>query len=450
MYDLLIQNGTVVTENGTSMIDIAVDGETIAELGETGSIGRARETIDASGLHVLPGVVDVHFHCRAPSHPERGTFGSETRAAAAGGVTTVLEMPISDPACSTPEVFLSRKKLGENECYVDFGLFSGAALKTRRHVDAMVEVGAIGFKLFTHDPPPNRESEFNGLWASTDEAISDALDLISETDLTCTVHAESQALLTMYESQVTESGTVPRPPEIEAAAIDLLGKITEATGAKVHIAHMSSAASVEALTRARTATNQISGETAPHYLIFGEEQIREFGSFVRVAPPLRTADDNKSLWEALRSGVIEVIASDHAPFTPADKDVPYHLAPRGIPGIELMLPVIMDGVAAELISLEQAVRALSEAPSRLFGLFPKKGAIRAGSDADLVLWDSGSTMRVALDSLRSRSAGSAVVYDGMTMAGRLVRTILRGKTVFDNGSIVGESRGQFVRPTYSD
>ena len=431
------------------MLDIAVDGEHIAALGQQGSLGRAKETIDATGLTVFPGVVDVHFHCRAPSHPERGTFGSETKAAAAGGVTTVLEMPISDPACSTPEVFLNRKALADEECYVDFGLFSGAALKSRGNVDAMVEIGAVGFKLFTHDPPPNRDSEFNGLWASTDEAIGEALELISETRLTCTVHAESQELLTKYESQVNESGFVPRPPEIEAAAIDLLGRIAKKTGAKVHIAHMSSEASVEALTRARVGTSRISGETAPHYLIFGEDQIREFGSFVRVAPPLRTANDNESLWKALRSGIIEVVASDHAPFTPADKDVPYEVAPRGIPGIELMLPVIMDAVNDGHVTLEQAVKALTEAPARLFGLFPQKGAIRPGSDADLVLWDSGSTMRVALDSLRSRSAGSAVVYDGKTLAGRLERTILRGKTVFDHDSIVGESRGQFVRPIHA-
>ncbi len=440
----------VVSDGSARPLDVAVGGEMITEVGPHGSLGPAKDTIDADGCYVLPGVVDGHFHCRAPSHPERGTFASETMAAAAGGVTTVLEMPVSDPACSTPEVFEDRRALGESQCYVDFGLFSGAALGSLEIADAMTQLGAIGFKLFTHDPPPGRETEFAGLWASSDDDIHTALSLVASTGLPCTVHAENQKLIEKFGAQSSSEPSFQRPPVIESASIALLGALSRDTGARVHIAHMSSSAAVEALTAARVNSNLITGETAPHYLIFNDTDIKRYGSFVRVAPPLRSSDDNEALWKALNSGVIELVASDHAPFTHHDKSVPYDDAPRGIPGVEMMLPVMMDAAARGLISLELAVQVVTEHPARLFGLFPRKGTVCAGSDADLIIWDSRSETLPELDSFLSRSGASAVAYDGKSYHGRLQTTILRGKTVFDNGTIVGDSRGEFVRPIAFD
>jgi allantoinase len=446
LHDLIIHSGTLVSEGASSVLDLAIDGEFISAVGPQGSLGPAKERIDASGQLVLPGLVDAHFHCRAPSHPERGTFESESKAAAAGGVTTVLEMPVSDPACSTPEVLLTRKSLGESECFVDFGLFSGAALGTRAKADAMADVGAIGFKMFTHKPPAGREREFGGLCASSDADIYEALSVIAPTGLTCTVHAENQSLTDMFERRARGGASPQRPPVIESASIALLGALSAATGARVHIAHMTSAASVDALAGAQSHGHLLSGETAPHYLVFNDADIDDFGSFVRVAPPLRTKADNDYLWKAVVSGLIAVVASDHAPFTPAEKEVPYDEAPRGIPGIELMLPVMLDAAARGVLSVETAVSSMTEAPARLFDLFPRKGTLSLGSDADVVLWDPDARTRVRLDSMFSRSAKSARAYDGKTYTGRVVRTILRGRTVFDNGSLVGVPRGRFVRP----
>lgn len=440
----------MVSDGKTLPLDVAVVGESVAEVGPHGSLGPAKSVIDAEGHYVLPGVVDGHFHCRAPSHPERGTFATETMAAAAGGVTTVLEMPVSDPACSTPEVFEARRALGESQCYVDFGLFSGAALGSSGKADAMAGLGAIGFKLFTHDPPPGRDREFAGLWASSDDDIHTALSIVASTGLPCTVHAENQKLIDKFQNASSAEHQSPRPPVIESASIALLGALSRDSGARVHVAHMSSLAAVEALMAARTNSDLITGETAPHYLVFNEKDIDEYGSFVRVAPPLRSSEDNDALWDALNSGLIDIVASDHAPFTVSDKSVPYEDAPRGIPGIEMMLPVMMDAVSRGIIALEHSVRVITEHPARLFGLFPKKGAVSAGSDADLVIWDPGSDTVVELDSFLSRSGASAVAYNGKSYQGRLQRTILRGKTVFENGAIVGDSRGEFVRPIGSD
>lgn len=443
----MIANGNVVRDGASDLLDIAIDGEVISEVGSPGSLGSSREVIDATGLQVLPGAVDVHFHCRAPSHPERGTFASETRAASVGGVTTVLEMPISDPPCSTVEVLEARKKLGESECHVDFALYSGAALGSAAAAEAMVEAGAVGFKLFTHDPPPDRLEEFSGLWASTEDDIRGALEVVASTGLRCAVHAENQRLIEEYEKKTDSNGLVMRPPVVESAAISMLGSMAKDTGALVHIAHMASAAAVDAVVEAKQAGVAITGETCPHYLIFNETHIQEHGSFVKVAPPLRSPVDNSALWNAVIAGDIDVVASDHAPFTPREKQVPYDLAPRGIPGVELMVPVLLDSVVKGMLTLERAVSVLSEIPAQLFGLYPQKGAIRPGSDADLILWDRNELNNVvSLESLVSRSGGSAAVYNGMTLDGRIKRTLVRGSTVSLDGRVVGESQGRFVRP----
>ena len=445
MHDLTILNGIVVTGGRREVLDLAVDAGVISEIGTPGTVGTGREEIDASDLYVLPGAVDAHFHCRAPSHPERGTFATETGAAAAGGVTTVLEMPISDPPCSTPAVIRSRRQLGEKECRVDFGLFAGAAVDAPV-AEAMVENGAIGFKLFTHRPSPGREGEFQGLWAESEDGIYSALETVAGTGLPCTVHAENQSLIERFEALPVDGARSSRPPVIEAAAIALLGALARDTGARVHIAHMSSGAAAEALVAAR-ATAKVTGETCPHYLIFNEDQIREFGSLVKVAPPLRTAADNKALWDAVATGSIEVIASDHAPFTPEEKRVAYESAPRGIPGIEAMVPVVLDAAHRGILTLERAVQNLSENPARIFGLYPKKGALTEGSDADVVLWDPNDENTLSLNSFTSRSGGSAIAYHGMVLKGRLLRTLVRGHTVYINGDVVGNAVGRFVQPS---
>ena len=448
MHDVTILNGTVLSESGTEVLDLAIDAGMISEIGPAGTLGGAREEIDATDLYVLPGAVDAHFHSRAPSHPERGTFASETKAAAAGGVTTVLEMPVSDPPCSTPAVLRSRRDLGERECHVDFGLFAGAAVDPSV-AHEMVAAGAIGFKLFTHRPPPDRVAEFSGLWAESEDGIYSALETVALTGLPCTVHAENQSLIEHFESLQTHDPRSSRPPVIEAAAISLLGVVSRHTGARVHIAHISSGAAVEALVAAR-ATARLTGETCPHYMIFNEEQIEEFGSMVKVAPPLRTAEDNKALWDAVATGAIEVIASDHAPFTPDDKAVPYESAPRGIPGVETMVPVVLDAVARGVLTLERAVNALSGSPARIFGLYPKKGVLREGSDADVALWNPTAENTLTLSSFQSRSGGSAIAYDGMVLKGRLQRTLVRGITVFNDGKVIGDPVGRFVQPSDRD
>jgi dihydroorotase (multifunctional complex type) len=444
MHDIRVLNALVIAEGVAAPRDIAIDGGLISDVAPHGTLGPARDEIDASGCFVVPGAVDVHFHCRAPSYPSRGDFESETRAAAAGGVTTVLEMPISDPACSTPEVLRSRRALGEKAAVVNFGLFAGGAVNSAAEAEALAEAGAIAFKLFTTQAPRGRESEFDGLCAPTHEQVFTALEAIRATELTCTVHAEDEVL----RATLAKYGAPPEAlssPVIEASAIALVATIAQATKTRVHFAHVTGRVALEAVRLAKTGNGDlISAETCPHYLLFDLATVDRHGGFAKVAPPLRASEDRDALWTGLRDGILDVIASDHAPFQPSEKSQgAFEDAPNGIPGVEMLVTVILDGAARGILPLERAVDLFSSAPARRFGLFPRKGTIAVGSDADICIYDPRSPQLVSTDYFHTRSAGSAVVYDGLKLQGRVVRTIVGGTTVFQDGRIVG-SAGTFV------
>jgi len=266
VLDLRIVGGYVVGEDATTPLDVGIEGGKIVEVDEPGRVGPARQEIDATGLHVLPGAIDIHFHCRAPSHPERGTFESETAAAAAGGVTTVFEMPISIPACSTPEVLRSRRALAEREAHVHVGLYSGAALGSAAAAAEMVEEGAIGFKLFTIAPAPGREAEFAGLWASQVDDILTTLEAVAETGRPCVIHAENDALVRAFQARAGADGIPLRPPVVEAVAIAEVAAVAKEAGARIHIAHVSSRAALDAVKGGIALGADITSETCPQYL----------------------------------------------------------------------------------------------------------------------------------------------------------------------------------------
>ena len=372
MLDCAIVNGTVISAGTRLSADVGVEGDRIVEVAASGSLGAARRTIDAAGCFVLPGAIDIHFHCRAPSHPERGSFASESRAAAAGGVTTIFEMPISDPACSTPEVLMLRRELAERECVVNFALYAGGAVADPATAEALVEAGAIGFKIFTTTPPPDREREFVGLSAVAEDRIYCALESIRGTGRRVVFHAENQPLIDHF-GHTLRNGVPYRPPLIESVQIGIIGAMAHELGGPVHIAHVTSAAGLDAVRAARHIGTALSAETCPQYLLFTEAEVDRVGPFARIAPPLRTAADRDALWRGLRDGSLDVVASDHSPFRPEEKtSVPFARAPFGMPTVEMLLPSLLDAGQNERIPLEMAVDLVTAAPARLFGLFPAR------------------------------------------------------------------------------
>ena len=450
MLDLRIVGGVVVSDGRSRPADVGLEGDRIVEVASQGGLGPARGEMDASGLLVIPGAVDAHFHCRAPSHPERATFGSESRAAASSGVTTLFEMPISNPPCSTPEAFEARRELGEAESLIDFALYSGAGFIDPARAEAMAGCGAIGFKLFTHQPPPERIDEFEGLWAGAPDEIFDCLRTVAATGLRCAVHAESQQFVERFRQDDDRFGHPARPPLVEAVAVGLVATIARELGSPTHIVHITSRLAMEEVQAAQALGADLSAESCPHYLLLDESAIPEFGNFVKVAPPLRPADDPVYLWDALADGSLSVVASDHAPFTPEEKAAAsYADSGQGIPSLEMLVPAMLDAGLTGRLPLARAVEVMTANPAKLYGIYPRKGTISAGSEADLVLVDPEATRTVRSSEFLARSGGSGRVYDGMELKGKVLTTLSRGRIVFDDGKVMGESGGRFVRPDSS-
>jgi dihydroorotase (multifunctional complex type) len=443
VFDLRVINGTVVTEAGVLLLDVGIQDGKIAELAEPGALGPARDELDASGLHVIPGAVDVHFHCRAPSHPERGDFGSETAAAVSGGVTTVFEMPISLPACSTPEVMAQRQALIEHDAYCNVALYSGAVLGGRAEAEAMAAAGAIGFKLFTISPPPGREAEFEGLWATDEAEMYETLVAIAPTGLRTVVHAENESLLRFFAGR--GNGGSARPPVVEAVAIGIISAIAADVGTPIHIAHVSSERALSVVRGAKDGGTLLSAETCPQYLTLDTSAIESFGGIAKIAPPLRRHSDSVALWSGLADRSIDVLSSDHSPFLVTEKSaVAYERAPMGLPTVELLVPVILDAVANGRLTLERAIELVAAQPARLFGLYPAKGVIAVGSDADIALASLNQTFRPSAESFRSRAAGCAVVYSHLELRGTVIATIVGGEVIYAEGDVLNKPTGRFV------
>ncbi|MFQ3567401.1 MAG: amidohydrolase family protein [Aggregatilineales bacterium] len=456
-FETIIRGGRVVTERGTLARTIAIRDGKIAALLDPETEVDGIETLDVNGKLVMPGAVDIHFHCRAPAYPERGDFATETRAAAAGGVTTVFEMPISKPCCATPDIFRMRRQLGEENAYVNFALYAAPGRRLRDEIHEMADEGAIGFKIFTTAAPAGRDDEFEGLCLPDDEAIFEALTMVAETGLVCSVHAENNRLLEWLTHRLIAAGRndiaahgESRPPVVEAAAVALLMTINEAIGADLHVAHMTSKQALEIFRNFKRNGSTATAETCPHYLVFTEADMERAGPYAKINPPLRQALDQAALWEGLVDGTLIAVATDHSPFTIEEKErarTDIWKTPPGAPGVEELVLVMMDAALGGRITIEKAVQLISTNGSKRFGVYPQKGVIAEGSDADLVIYNPTTNTTIDRTRLFSKAAACDVLYDGMTFRGSIERTIVNGRTVFVDGAIVGERGwGKFVRP----
>lgn len=456
--DLVIINGTLVDEHGARAADIGVADGRVAQLAMPGGLAfdAAAEVLDAAGRWVLPGFVDPHVHCRAPDHPEREDFTTGTAAAAAAGITTILEMPIADVGVWRPELLTARRELAERDAHVDFGLYGACGSLDPELIHGLARAGACAFKIFTLDVPPERRAAFEGITITREDDLFRALSLVAETGLVCAVHAENDALLRLGREQARALGLTgadafltAHPPAAEAMAVAWMAVLAEATGARVHIVHMTSAWALDYLRLARRRGVALTGETCPHYLLFDEETARRHGRWAKIAPPLRPAADREALWAALADGTLDILASDHAPFLPHEKEIEDILAiPAGLPNLEAFTPLMLSAAHDGRLPISQMVALLSARPARLYGLYPQKGALAPGSDADLVLYDPDASATIDTDRWQSRSRGSARIFHGIGYRGQVLRTLVRGRTVYADGQVVGpRGWGRMVRPS---
>lgn len=453
--DTLITGGDVLLPDGLHHVDLGLTDGKVAGVYTPGTAPNAAETIDASGKTILPGIVDIHFHVRAPAYPERGTVLSETRAAAAGGVTTLFEMPISKPCCSTPKELARRRNHFAENAVIDFALYAAPGDLTEASRDEMMEVGCIAWKIFTTPSPAGRADEFEGL-AFPDEADQlRALTLLADTGLPVVVHAESAQLLAHFEeaskaldpADATTHGK-SRPAICESVAVAKLLTMNMTAKAKLHIAHVTSAETIAVL-RAFAGTSDFTAETCPQYLFTTEEDVAKAGIYAKVNPPIRHQEDQDALWQAIEDGVINYVTTDHAPFAKAEKQAAegdFPGAAPGVPGIEFIVPAMLDAVARGKLSLKQAHDLMCANGAKRYGLYPAKGALLPGSQADVTIVDLASETTFSPKTLHTHAREVAHLFYGRKLRGKVCQTILAGQTVFVDGEVTGpQGGGCFVK-----
>lgn len=457
MVDLVIKNAKVVTPSNIVSGGVAVENGKIVAVGSDNCLPEAKEVIDGKGNYLIPGGVDPHVHIRFPGGAHRETFETGTKAAAAGGITTIIEHPISNPPQYSVEILNKRVEAVKEQAIVDVA-FLGAA--GGGHLDEITKIGKagiVGYKTFLHDAPEGRASEFEGLTSKNNFELNEVLKEIKKTGLLASAHAEDNDLVTGGIAQLRKEGkTYPkahcesRPPIVEVLAVEKLIRLARENGTRLYLVHMSTPEAVELAKKARQEGQEIYIETCPHYLYLTDEALSEFGTYAKCNPALRDKDRVDKMWYYIKDGTIDAIGSDHAPYTVEEKErkkEDIFVAPSGFPGIETSMPLMFTAVKENIISINRAVELLSTNPSKIFGLYPRKGAICPGADADLVLIDLNEKYTIHASEMFTKARDVAKVFEGKCVYGRIKKTLLRGKVIFDTGKILAKpGYGQWVVP----
>lgn len=441
MFDLGIEGGTVVSPSGRRRGHVYVSDGRVAAV--TAEPAEARERVDATGLLVLPGMVDAHVHFMDPGDPEREDFPTGSSAAAAAGVTTVVEHTHASPVVNGDDL---RQKVGylSGRSRVDFGLAAHALPERIAEARDAWASGATYLKAFTcttHGIPGFDSAHLRAL-------LADAAELHA----VCLVHCEDEALTAFAEHELREAGrednaivTEWRNRDAELTALSMTMLLAQRTGARVIAAHVSSAEGLAVVDHYRSLGARVQAESCPQYLSLREDEVIEHGAFRKFTPPARARSgrDLEAMWAALAAGTIDFISTDHAPATREHKtdgsiwDVHF-----GLPGVDTTLPILLDGAARGLIGYEKVVEAYAETPAKTYGLYPRKGTLAPGADADVALVDPDREWTIRDEDVLSRAGWSP--FSGRTVKGRVVQTYLRGRLVAEDRKLVGELEGAFL------
>jgi len=446
--DLVIRGGTAILPTGQRPADIAITGGIISAIGS--EVRDAEAVIDATGLVVLPGVVDAHVHFNEPGRADWEGWEAGTRGAAAGGVTTVLEMPLNaHPPTPTPAAFDEKLAIASQKALVDFGLWGGLVPNNLDNLQTLHQRGVIGFKAFMSD------SGIEDFHRVSDGVLAIGLKVTARLNAIVGVHAESQEMLETQGAPNPLAWCRARPAAAEVDAIRRLLVCMRGAGkgVRAHVVHVSCAAGLAEVDAARGKGVSITAETCPHYLAFTEQDFERIGPPLKCAPPIRDAGTREALWAEVLAGRVDLIGSDHSPCPAAAKQKGEHdiwQAWGGVAGIQATLPVLLtDGLHARGLSLERVAHLTATAPAQLFGLYPRKGAITVGADADFAIIAPDKQWTFQRQNLEARSGVSP--YLGREFTGQVVRTIVRGRTVFLDGRVVGEMGwGQLVKPNHAN
>lgn len=449
-FDLVIRNGTVVLIDQVRRLDIGIQGGKIAALGENLVYSEHTPVYEAEHLHILPGMVDAHVHFNEPALGHWEGFATGSAALAAGGCTTYIDMPLNGVPPTVRFHALERKlEAAEGQSVVDYALWGGLVPGNVGNLQELAEAGVIGFKAFMSCPGGEGEDIF----AEVDDlTLYEGMKEIARLGKVLALHAESEGIVSKLAEQALAEGkrgaldfVATRPILAELEAVNRALFYAEQTGCKLHFVHISSAEAVQVITEAKAKGMDVTVETCPHYLALTSGDLERLGPVAKCAPPLRTAEDQQRLWAELEAGRLDIIASDHSPCPTDMKQGDMFEAWGGISGAQSSLELMLDeGHLRRGVPLPLLSRMLSQEPAKRFGLYPRKGEIAIGADADLALVDMKISYTLEQSDLLFRHKHSP--YVGREFGCRVKATFLRGTKVYELGEgVVGESKGSWVR-----
>jgi len=448
LYDLILRNGTAITSTNITHADIAVaDGRII---GIAPALeGTSNEEIDATGLHVFPGVIDAHVHFNEPGRAEWEGFATGTRALAAGGTTTFFDMPLNaHPPTTNVVAFDLKCAAAQASSLVDFGLWGGLVPGNVEQLDDLAGRGVVGFKTFMSN------SGIDDFPSVDDLTLYEGMSRAAKLGRIVAVHAENDAITSLLAQRAIAEGRTgvrdylrSRPVVAELEAIERAILFAQETGCALHIVHVSSGRGIALVAEARMEGVDVSCESCPHYLVLTEDDLERLGAVAKCAPPVRSQEEQDALWEHILNGTLPMVASDHSPAPAGMKSGPnFFKVWGGISGCQSMLQLLLtDGYFQRKLPLTTIARVTAEYVAGRFGISANKGRIEVGADADLALIDLGTSAVLQAEDLLYRHQHSP--YVGKTMHGRIVRTIERGTTVYREGKIISSPIGKLVKPS---
>lgn len=451
--DLVVKNGWVVTPNDTFKGGVAIADGKFVTVGADETLPDAREVIDAAGRHILPGLIDAHVHFREPGVTHKEDFATGSTAAICGGITTVIDMPNQVPPTENAEQVLVKKRLAESKSMCDFAVLGVVHQTNAGDVIPMADAGAIGYKIFFGETIGNLPFPDDGMCI---EVFSN----ITKARVPVCVHAENRQIQHYWTNKLKAEGKndpifweQSRPALCEFESVAHLIFMTEQFGTMLHIVHTSSKQAAQMIKDAKARGLRVTAETAPHYLLREAKDMNEVGPLLKMNPPIRSKDHQEALWDGLLGGYIDMIATDHSPHTMEEKGATIDgkmTKPAiwdcisGFCGVETAVPLMLTEVNKGRMTLNQYVRWASENPAKVWQMYPKKGAIRVGSDGDLTIVDMNK--EGTIDARKLHSKNTPTPWHGWKVKGMPVYTIVRGNVQMKDGEPVGKPIGRMQTP----
>ncbi|MBM7632836.1 allantoinase AllB [Geomicrobium sediminis] len=452
-WDMKIENGTIVTDTEQYKANIYIREGKISAVTHEQLTGDSLETIDATGHYVFPGFIDTHIHSRDPGPTYKEDFIHSTRAAAAGGITTVFEMPNTSPPVNHAENFDRQVENLSKKAFVDFALWGICVGDlNNQHLPSLQQKGVIGFKFFwgyavhaktyqlMYNYKPGMEDVIPPF---QDGDVYTMMQEVQKTGEVFAVHAENNDLIQTLTEKVEARGgksyedlIATRPALAEVLTVKTGIELARETGVRFHVLHISSGDALDLIRDAQAEGLPITVETCPHYLFLSNEDFARVGPHMKVYPPVKYKSDQERIWQGITDGTISHVCSDHAPHTEEEKNGGLWSIPAGMCGVETLVPLMLQGVTEGKLSLQDVARLLSVTPAKLFGVHPQKGCLTPGSDADITIVDMNKERTIDREQLHSKSKVTA--YHGKKIKGWPVQTIVRGQMVMNDGKLFGK------------